>query len=116
MEMVCILCPRGCHLQVEKAGEEIHVEGNFCPRGVTYAVGELTHPVRTVTTSVYMEAGSQDKMLSVKTSTAIAKEKIEEVLQIVKSVRAKAPVQVGDVIVKNIAETGADLVATRRVL
>lgn len=115
MEMVCILCPRGCHLQVEKHGEEIQVTGNFCPRGQQYAIGELTHPVRTVTTSVYMEDGSADKMLSVKTKTAIPKEKIPEVLAVVKQLRVKAPVQVGDVIVSDIAGSGADLVATRRV-
>ncbi len=115
MEMVCILCPRGCRLTVEKAGEEVQVSGNFCPRGRGYAVGEMTHPVRTVTTSVYMEKGSGEKMLSVKTAKPVAKEKIPQILSAAKNVRAKAPVDVGDVIVPNIADSGSDLVATRRI-
>ena len=114
-EMVCILCPRGCHLTVTQDGDDIQVTGHTCPRGKQYGINELTHPMRTVTTSVYVEDPGRDKMLSVKTSQAVPKEKIEEVLSIVKTVKAKTPVKVGDVLVAGIAGTEADLVATRNI-
>ena len=44
-ELICITCPRGCHLQVD---ENLNVTGNMCPRGAIYAKAELTHPVRMV--------------------------------------------------------------------
>ncbi len=113
--MNCILCPRGCHLTVTQDGDNITVEGNTCPRGKQYGINELTHPMRTVTTSVYVKDPGRDKMLSVKTSQAIPKEKIEEVLGIVKGIQATVPVKVGDVLVKDIAGTEADLVATRTI-
>ena len=34
-ELICIVCPRGCHLKVEE-GEELSVRGNGCLRGVEY--------------------------------------------------------------------------------
>ena len=114
-EMICILCPRGCHLTVEKNGDDIQVTGNTCPKGKQYGYNELTRPMRTVTSSVYIENPGRDKMLSVKTKTAVPKEKIPEVLAVVKETTAARPIQVGTVLVHDIAGTGADLVATRSV-
>ena len=114
-EMICILCPRGCHLTVTQDGENIEVTGNTCPRGKQYGINELTHPMRTVTTSVYVENPGRDKMLSVKTSQAVPKEKIPEVLALAQGVKAQIPVKVGDVLIAQIAGTEADLVATRNI-
>ena len=53
-ELICIVCPRGCHLKAEgpDGNGNYSVTGNSCPRGRAYAVSELTHPVRTLTTTV----------------------------------------------------------------
>ena len=34
-ELICIVCPRGCHLQVDEANGYA-VTGNSCPRGAEY--------------------------------------------------------------------------------
>ena len=39
-EIICIVCPNGCTLNVEKNGEEITVTGNKCKRGEEFA-GEI---------------------------------------------------------------------------
>ena len=49
-EMICIQCPRGCHLKIDT--ETLEVTGNFCPSGAKYAVSELTLQERTMTTTV----------------------------------------------------------------
>ena len=36
-ELICITCPRGCHLQVD---DNLNVTGNMCPRGAAYAKAE----------------------------------------------------------------------------
>ena len=120
MEYTCILCPRGCHLTAEwvtdeKGEKSVKVEGNFCPRGVKYATEEMTQPMRTVTTSVYI-SGGDEKMVSAKTDDTIPKAKIEEVLLAAKQVRATAPISVGDVLIADVAGTGRNLVATRKVV
>ena len=55
--LTCIICPRGCLLEVE-LGENIAVSGNLCPRGKVYAENECTNPQRTVTSTVrWVKAG-----------------------------------------------------------
>ena len=41
-EMICIMCPMGCHLTVTIDGENIDVKGNSCNRGVVFAKEEVT--------------------------------------------------------------------------
>ena len=41
-EIICTVCPRGCHIQVEGEGEKIlSVEGQGCKRGLEYASAEF---------------------------------------------------------------------------
>lgn len=47
-----------------------------------------------------------------KTRESLPKAMLEEALGVVKGVCVDAPVKIGDVVVKNIAGTGVDLVAT----
>ncbi|WP_129596650.1 DUF1667 domain-containing protein [Anaerophilus nitritogenes] len=111
-EMICIVCPMGCHLEVNKQGEEYTVEGNKCKRGQEYAVKELTAPTRVVTTTVKIKNGNLNR-LPVKTKEAIPKDKIFECMKLIDSIEVTAPIHVGDVIIKDILGTGVDLVAAR---
>ena len=54
-------------------------------------------------------------MVSVKTVSDIPKEKIRECLCALKGVTLTAPVQIGDVIVENVADTGVDVIATKSI-
>ena len=68
--LTCILCPNGCELTItycgEPTGESISVDGTACPKGVDYAVEEMTAPKRTLTTSILVRGGDQP-LASVKT-------------------------------------------------
>lgn len=110
-ELTCIVCPVGCRVTVEIEGEEMRVSGNRCKRGEAYCRQEVSCPVRTVTSLVAV-SGSEHPLCPVKTSRAIPRAKIAEVLAILRTMRVKAPVAIGDILVANIAGTGADLVAT----
>ena len=112
-ELICINCPLGCRLSVDdKDLANIKVSGNTCPRGVTYAVNEITSPKRMVTSSVAV-ADSKTKRVSVKTSAPIAKNLIFKCLEEVRSLRVKAPVKIGDVLLANVCDSGVDIIATR---
>ena len=110
-ELVCIVCPRGCHM---RADDDLNVTGNFCPRGEAYAKAELTHPTRVVTSTVRLTGGLY-RRCPVKTSAPVPKELIPELMALLASVEAAAPVAVGDVIVRDVLHTGADLVCTRQI-
>lgn len=116
-QLICINCPMGCPLTVTiDRGEVVSVTGNTCPRGDAYARKEVTNPTRIVTSSVFVEgAKSGTKMLSVKTQQDIPKGKIFEVTEALKTVKAQAPVKIGDVVLRNAAGTGVDIAATRDV-
>jgi len=110
--MICICCPIGCNLQVEKTPDGFAVTGNKCPRGEQYAIEEMTAPKRILTSTVKI-TGSSYPVISVKTSNPIPKEKIFAIMEIFSDIEVKAPIHVGDIIVKNIANTGVDIVATK---
>lgn len=114
-ELICIGCPLGCPLTVEMKGTEVvSVTGNTCPNGDRYARKEVTDPRRTVTSTVRVLGGSLP-VVSVKTAQDISKNKIFDCMQELATIRVKAPVQEGDVIVSNIANTGVSVIATKEI-
>ena len=114
-ELTCIGCPMGCPLIVTmEAGEVISVTGNTCKRGDVYARKEVTNPTRIVTSTVRVSGGDAD-MVSVKTREDIPKGKIFDCVKALKGIEVPAPVHIGDVILKNVANTGVDIVATKNV-
>ncbi|MBQ7641102.1 MAG: DUF1667 domain-containing protein [Acholeplasmatales bacterium] len=114
-EFVCICCPMGCHLVVDDSDKSnIKVTGNTCKRGEVYGINEVTNPKRMVTSSVKV-SGGVDLVVSVKTKEAIDKKLIFDVLNKLKDITLKAPVNIGDIVIKNVLNTGIDIIATRNV-
>ena len=111
VELICITCPRGCHLQVD---ENLNVTGNMCPRGAMYAKAELTHPVRMVTSSVNVHSKVESR-LPVKTKNPIPKELIFKVMEEIEKTSVTAPIEIGDVVIKDVLGTGVDIVATKNI-
>ncbi len=111
-EIICITCPKGCHLKVDE--ETFAVTGNACPRGAAYGANELRNPVRVVTSTVVVE-GPQ-RRLPVKTDRPIPKGKIFEVMEEIAKVRVHPPVAVGQILIPNVAGTDGNVVATKNLL
>lgn len=111
-EMICICCPIGCNLKIEKVAENYLVSGNKCPRGNSYGIEETIAPKRTITSTVKIKGGLYP-MLPVKTSAPIAKALIFEVMKILSHIEVAHPVKTGDIIISNVANTGIDIVATK---
>ena len=110
-EMICIVCPRGCHLVVDG---EMNVTGNSCPRGKAYAISELTKPVRMITSTVRV-SNRENVVASIKTSEAIDKKLMFDVINYINKLSVKAPCHVGDILVKNIFDTGVDIIITKNI-
>ena len=113
--LTCIGCPMGCPLTVKLEDTEvINIEGNTCKRGAVYGKKEVTNPTRIVTTTVRVSGGAET-VVSVKTKEDIPKGKIFECVKALKTVEVPAPVHIGDVLLKDVAGTGVDIVATKNV-
>lgn len=111
--IICVACPRGCPVTVtlDDAGNITNVEGFTCKRGDAYARAEVTHPERSLTSTVKVEGG-KEYVVPVKSSTAIPKELLFEAMKEINKASIKAPVKIGDVVIENILGTGANIVAT----
>ena len=111
-EFTCIMCPLGCSLEVtEENGQVLEVKGNTCPKGREYAVQEVTAPMRNIASSIRIEGGELH-LASVRLSAPIPKKDIFRAMEEIRRVSRKAPVHIGDVVLENILDTGADFVAT----
>ena len=88
------------------------VTGNGCPRGAEYGKAELTNPTRVLTSTVKID-GAHHRRCPVKTDRAVAKGKLFELMALLDEVRLTAPVKVGQVIIENAADTGANIVCCK---
>jgi len=115
-DLVCVSCPIGCAITVEldDEGQVLSVTGNTCKRGDSYARQECTHPERMLTSTVKVTNGRLP-VVPVKSSVPIPKELLFDCMNEINKVTVTAPVKIGDVVLKNILNTGADIVATNEV-
>ena len=111
--ITCINCPIGCRMVVQESdqGEFLSVTGNSCSRGAQYARQECTLPLRMITAVI--PAKDSTVPLSVKTSKPVPKSMIMDIMNSLSDVIVNPPVEIGQVIVPDILNTGADIIATR---
>ena len=116
--ITCILCPNGCELEVgwdgEPTAQSVEVLGNLCAKGTSYALDELTHPERTLTTSVRVRGGVQ-RLASVKTVSPIPRETVVAARELLQPIVLNAPVAIGQIIIEDVAGTGVQVIVTRAV-
>ena len=111
-ELTCIVCPLGCRISavMDEKGSIKEITGNSCRRGEAYALAECTYPKRMVTSTVRMENDGLPP-LPVKTDRPVPKALIMDCMKEINRFRASAPVMMGEVLIRNILGTGADIVA-----
>jgi CxxC motif-containing protein len=114
--IVCIVCPMGCQINVSFDGKEITgISGNSCIRGKEYAIAECMNPVRTLTSTVRVVNGELP-VAPVKTNKPIPKHLITCCMSEINHKHVKAPVFIGDIVIKNILGTNADVIATADIM
>lgn len=111
-KIICITCPKGCHLTVDEVTYE--VTGNNCPRGAVYGKNELISPVRTLTSTVKVVGGNISRC-PVRSQSPLPKGKIFDAMTELRKVTLTSPVKIGDVVVENVCGTGVNIIATRNV-
>ncbi len=114
-EIICTVCPRGCHILAEGNGETVtRLEGWGCKRGQEYAASEYAHPVRILTTTVKV-GGTDSELLPVRSSAPVPREKLFDCMAVIRAVQVQSPVAQYAVIVPDICGTGVDIVATKSI-
>jgi len=117
-ELVCIVCPNGCGLEVHlsegESPEVLEVTGNLCDKGPGWAEQEVLNPMRTIASSVLVQGGVFP-LVSVRTDAPIPLGKIFDVMREIKALAVDAPVRIGDRLIEGPAGTDCAVVATRHV-
>ncbi|MFC1863223.1 DUF1667 domain-containing protein [Thermodesulfobacteriota bacterium] len=112
-EIICVGCPMGCHvsLTIDDAGSVTDAKGNECKKGKKNAEQEYANPVRVFTATILTNNAARS-LLPVRTNEAIPKHKLKECAQFISKTTVKPPLNIGDIIIQNILDTGADLICS----
>jgi len=109
----CVTCPVGCEVDVEvRDGTIVSLTGNKCDKVKEFVQQELKEPMRVLTTTVRIKSAKY-AMLPVRTDKPIPKRLFLQAIKELAKVELQAPVHISEVIVKDIAGSGANIVATR---
>ena len=111
-EIICTVCPLGCHITVEGEGDRIDsITGHTCKRGEEYGTQEFSHPVRILTSTVKL-TGTSQPLLPVRSETPVPASLLFECMEVLKKVEVSVPVTRYDVIVENICGCGVNIIAS----
>jgi CxxC motif-containing protein len=110
---VCVVCPIGCEIDVVHDGSKIiSMEGNKCEKSTEFVSQELIEPMRILTTTIRIE-GSRWPVIPVRTDKAVPKRLFPQVMKRLRRITLQAPVNMLDVVARNVLRTGANVIATR---
>jgi CxxC motif-containing protein len=115
-EIICIQCPKGCRGSVgaDQTGKIILFEGYDCTQGKKYAETEAREPSRVLTATIRIDSRNRS-LLPVKADKAIPRNRLKDCMKVLAKVRVAVPVRIGQVIIPDILDTGANVVATMNI-
>ncbi|MDR3248121.1 MAG: DUF1667 domain-containing protein [Treponema sp.] len=111
-EFYCIVCPNGCRLKVEG---EYRVTGNKCERGIDFAIAELTHPTRSISTTV-RTAFPGIPALPVRSTEEIPKERVPDLIQFLKTINITKALGMGEMVARNPLGIQTNIIVTSNIL
>ena len=108
----CIICPTGCLVRVERVNGELIIEGHSCKRGEVYAREEFVSPKRILTTTMRVESGFLP-LIPVRSDKPLPKERLQEALKQIAITKIKAPIKMGDILIKDVLGLNTNIIASR---
>jgi CxxC motif-containing protein len=110
---VCVVCPIGCEIDVVHEGSRIiSMEGNKCEKSAEFVTQELIEPMRILTTTVRIRA-ARWPVIPVRTDKAVPKRLFPRIMKLLRRIELQAPVNMLDVVLGDVLNTGANIIATR---
>ena len=111
LHRTCIICPRGCSLQITVDDGRVTVEGNECPKGEDHGIEEATAPRRILTTTVQTTVADMPR-LPVRSVGDVLLMDIDRLMREIDSVVVARPVRCGDLVAADLCGIGVNLIAT----
>ena len=119
-EFTCVVCPAGCFIEAQFSEDHPPKLKSFagarCEKGEAWIKQEIENPMRTFATSLSVQGGDFESV-SLRTSRAIPREKIFEVMDAIRGLgKLSAPIHIGQVVLTNPAGADTEIIATREVM
>lgn len=111
LRRTCIICPRGCSLEITVDDGQMAVDGNECPKGEDHGIEEATAPRRILTTTVQTTVADMPR-LPVRSVGDVLLMDIDRLMREIDSVVVARPVRCGDLVAANLCGIGVNLIAT----
>jgi len=114
-EIICIVCPLGCRMDVEIDGTEVKsVEGNQCKLGPKHAGKEVRFPGRILTTNVRTDIPGIP-LLPVRSDKEIPKDQLMTCMGEITKHRISGALKMGETVIEDILGLGVNIVACRTI-
>lgn len=124
LELTCLQCPKGCHLIVDETKKT--VTGNLCHKGEKFGLAQIKVPQETTNntkSSIKREFSSTVKIkharykrLAIMASKPVDLDLFFEIQHQLNKITLKAPVMIGDIIIKDCLNQGFDIVSSETLL
>ena len=115
-QITCLNVLYDASIDVEYDESAIYsIERNNCERGYRFAIDLLDLPNRNMFGYVKVE-NSTSKSVKVITTKPIPRDLIPVVEEMLSKITLNAPVEVQDLVIKNVLDTGVDIVAASQAL
>lgn len=109
--ITCTICPIGCLITARGNREQLEsISGNGCKRGEKYARSEFIRPVRILTTTVKV-SGANVPLVPVRSDKPLPKEMLFQCMAEIKKLVTPVPVHRHDILIRDILETGVNIIA-----
>lgn len=115
-EIICVICPKGCRIKVTgEEGRVQNIENYGCKKGVEYASTEFISPCRILTSSVAVDGSEDRRMLPVRSSAPVPRDKLMLCMEEIKNTKVSPAVEMHQPVIENILGTGIDMIACRSI-
>ena len=111
-EVICDKCNKKCVLGIDKYKGKTEIVGNLCDLGIEYGDFEINNNKDILTTLVRIK-GSKNTVVPVKSTKPLDKTSWIECSKALSRIYVGAPIKQGDIVCKNILNTGVDIVCTK---
>lgn len=105
-ELICIVCPNGCKLNID---DNYNVSGNLCPKGKEFAINEIKDPKRTVT-STCKTIFKDTPFIAVKTDGEVRKDDVKKVIGEINKTVIDKRMPIGSIVINNVLNSGVNII------
>lgn len=112
-EVICDICDKKCIISIDSIDDELEFFGELCSEGIKYANMKINN--KDIFTTLVRIKGSKYNVVPVKSSKVLDKKLWVECSKALSRLYVGAPIKVGDIVCKNILNTGADIICTKNI-